>query len=368
MTNNRHRADHSQVKLSNIFSDTNHDARFESMRRNTRSARVLRRHEDLRKQCEKEVRAYERWQKLAASELRQLQTRYLEKLKRFKKSLSYHPSSQPKGTVSIPVQRVVSSANSVPHYVRSRGSITPENPDRDDPDVDQIDSHRSNFGGEELDSHRSNTGGEQLYSHRSHMGWEQLDSHRSHMDGDQLDSHRSRISGEQLDSHRSHTSGEQQDSHRSQLSVGDPDRHRGHKGMESDRLQTPRDDPKLRSPRNGSRSEGINIANAMESLMMSLSTLPDTPRFSDPRRLPISKTVTFSSPVSTPRSARSPGRLFPNVNDLGQRGRTSKNNTGVKVTAEMVEFIDLRDPKGFTREHGTETFSKGNKKAVTFFV
>ncbi|XP_046358086.2 uncharacterized protein LOC124136258 [Haliotis rufescens] len=351
MTNNRLRVDHGQVKLSNIFSDTNHDARFESMRRNTRSARVLRRHEDLRKQCEKEVRAYERWQKLAASELRQLQSRYLEKLRKFKKSLSYHPSSQPRGPVITPTQREVSSANTIPHYVRSRGSLTPVQSDREDPDLEHLDSHRSQ------------------------ASVEQLDSHRSQSSVEQPDSHRSQLSVGQLDSHRSQSSVEQSDSYRSQLSVGQLDSHRSHSSVESPRIQTPRDDLKLPSPRARCRSGGTNSGAeaAMESLRMSSSTVPDTPRISDPRRRPGSKTVTFSSPIPTPRSARSSGTLFPSVTDVGQRGRASGKNTGVKVTAEMVELTDLRNPKGkhmfsVTRENGTETYSKGNKKIVTFFV
>lgn len=61
--------------------DTHREARFESMRKEWRSARVLRRHEDLRKQCEREVRAYDNAKRVLEVESRRAQRRYQERLK-----------------------------------------------------------------------------------------------------------------------------------------------------------------------------------------------------------------------------------------------------------------------------------------------
>ncbi|XP_025110550.1 uncharacterized protein LOC112573998 [Pomacea canaliculata] len=61
--------------------DTHREARFESMRKEWRSARVLRRHEDLRKQCEREVRGYDNAKRVLEVESRRAQRRYQERLK-----------------------------------------------------------------------------------------------------------------------------------------------------------------------------------------------------------------------------------------------------------------------------------------------
>lgn len=63
--------------------DTNREARFESMRRQSRSAQVLRRHEDLRKQCEREVVLYERAKRLLAAQCRRSQMQCANRLKTF---------------------------------------------------------------------------------------------------------------------------------------------------------------------------------------------------------------------------------------------------------------------------------------------
>ena len=69
--------------------DTNREARFESMRRQSRSAQVLRRHEDLRKQCEREVQLYERAKRLLAAQCRRSQ---MQCVNRMKSLYHYYPS------------------------------------------------------------------------------------------------------------------------------------------------------------------------------------------------------------------------------------------------------------------------------------
>ncbi|KAK7487535.1 hypothetical protein BaRGS_00021237 [Batillaria attramentaria] len=61
--------------------DTNREARFESMRRQSRSAQVFRRHEDLRKQCEREVKLYEKAKRLMHAECRRTQMQCMDRLK-----------------------------------------------------------------------------------------------------------------------------------------------------------------------------------------------------------------------------------------------------------------------------------------------
>ena len=59
---------------------TNKDVQFETMRKKSRSSQILRRHEDLRSRCEREVRHYEKNKRLLAAEIRHSQMIFQEKL------------------------------------------------------------------------------------------------------------------------------------------------------------------------------------------------------------------------------------------------------------------------------------------------
>lgn len=52
------------------YFDITNDALFESMRKNSRHTELYRKHEDLRKNCERTIRSYDRYQKFFCAEIR----------------------------------------------------------------------------------------------------------------------------------------------------------------------------------------------------------------------------------------------------------------------------------------------------------
>ncbi|XP_076463152.1 uncharacterized protein LOC143295373 [Babylonia areolata] len=68
--------------------DPNHDARLESMRRQSQTSYMLKRHDDLRKQCEKEMSLYDKAKRLVEAQCRRTQIQYLARLQMLRRCSS----------------------------------------------------------------------------------------------------------------------------------------------------------------------------------------------------------------------------------------------------------------------------------------
>ena len=68
--------------MSYLAYDATNDARVESMRNHNRRANLYRKHEDLRKQCEKQIKGFERDQRMFDAECRRYKIKIQDRLNR----------------------------------------------------------------------------------------------------------------------------------------------------------------------------------------------------------------------------------------------------------------------------------------------